>query len=198
MNALVNIQNEAKVIVEQLADKQINGMKERQEKFQQWMAIEGNPLISKYSVDSIDHYGSVEKYVYLTQHKIYDLETGKTYDWATGKYYYPTEFVPGYGGSRNELYRDELEMCSELRMTQCENWESKYREAFISANMVKLNRALSKHLTDDMNASNIRVDIGGGGAEVTATVDGKFFKTFGTLCGGYVQQLHYRYRSSLK
>jgi len=24
------------------------------------------------------------------------------------------------------------------------------------------------------------------------------FKTFGTLCGGYVQCYHYRYRSSLK
>ena len=190
MNALVNIQNEAKVIVEQLADKQINGMKERQEKFQQWMTIEGNPLVGKYHYGEFDVYGSVEKYVYLTQHKKWNSELGQ--------YETPTEFVPGYRGSRSEMYRDELELCPELRMTQGKIWESKYREAFISANMVKLNRALSKHLTDDMNASNIRVDIGGDGAEVTANVDGKFFKTFGTLCGGYIQQLHYRYRSSLK
>ena len=30
------------------------------------------------------------------------------------------------------------------------------------------------------------------------TVSGKLFKTFGTLCGGYIQCYHYRYRSSLK
>jgi hypothetical protein len=64
--------------------------------------------------------------------------------------------------------------------------------------MVKLNRALAKHIDDNMTASNIRVNIGGDGAEVLADVDGKLFKTFGTLCGGWVQCLHYRYRSSLK
>jgi hypothetical protein len=37
MNALENIQNEAKVIVEQLADRQINGMKERYNEFLKWM-----------------------------------------------------------------------------------------------------------------------------------------------------------------
>jgi hypothetical protein len=64
--------------------------------------------------------------------------------------------------------------------------------------MVKLNRALAKHLTDEMTAEDIKVNIGGDGAEVTAIVDNKLFKTFGTLCGGFVQCLHYRYRSSLK
>jgi len=49
-----------------------------------------------------------------------------------------------------------------------------------------------------MSASDIRVSVGGDGAEVTAIVDDKLFRTFGTLCGGYVQCLHYRYRSSLK
>jgi len=78
------------------------------------------------------------------------------------------------------------------------NWEGHYREQFVINNMVKLNRALAKHLTNDMTASNIKVNVGGDGAEVTAIVDGKLFKTFGTLCGGYIQCLHYRYRSSLK
>jgi hypothetical protein len=64
--------------------------------------------------------------------------------------------------------------------------------------MVKLNRALAKHLNDDMSASDIKVRVGGDGAEVIAIVDDKLFRTFGTLCGGYVQCLHYRYRSSLK
>jgi len=63
---------------------------------------------------------------------------------------------------------------------------------------MKLNRALAKHIHDNMTAGNIKVRVGGDGAEVTATVDDKFFKTFGTLCGGYVQCYHYRYRSSLK
>lgn len=190
MNALVDIQNEAKVIVEQLADKQINGMKERQEKFQQWMAVEGNPMMQRYTADGVDVYGSAEKYVYLTQHKTWNRELGQ--------YEIPTEFVPGYNGSRREMYRDELELISELRMTQGTIWENKYREAFISANMVKLNRALAKHLNDEMTAYNIHVEVGADGAEVDAFVDGKLFRTFATLCGGYVQQLHYRYRSSLK
>jgi CHASE1-domain containing sensor protein len=37
MKALENIQNEAKVIVEQLAERQINSMKERYNQFQEWM-----------------------------------------------------------------------------------------------------------------------------------------------------------------
>lgn len=49
-----------------------------------------------------------------------------------------------------------------------------------------------------MSASNIKVTIGNDGAEVMAEVDGKQFVTFGVLCGGNIQRLHYRYRSSLK
>jgi hypothetical protein len=70
-----------------------------------------------------------------------------------------------------------------------------YRKQFIDANMFKLNRALAKFLTDDMTAENIKINVGGDGAEVTAIVDGMKFKTFGTLCGGYIQTYHYRYRS---
>jgi hypothetical protein len=79
-----------------------------------------------------------------------------------------------------------------------EKWENNYREDFIAQNTFKLNRALAKHINDKMTASDIKVKVGGDGAEVLADVDGKLFKTFGTLCGGYVQCLHYRYRSSLK
>jgi hypothetical protein len=78
------------------------------------------------------------------------------------------------------------------------NWEARYREEFIGQNMVKLNRALAKYINNEMSASDIKVNMGGDGAEVLANVDGKLFKTFGTLCGGWVQCLHYRYRSSLK
>ena len=45
MNALKNIQNEAKQIVEQLADRQINSMKVKYNEFKKWMSLENNPVI---------------------------------------------------------------------------------------------------------------------------------------------------------
>jgi hypothetical protein len=106
--------------------------------------------------------------------------------------------LPVTSGSRREMGKDELNLVNELRLMTVINWEEKYREQFIDANMFKLNRALAKFLTDDMTAENIKINVGGDGAEVTAIVDGMKFKTFGTLCGGYIQTYHYRYRSSLK
>jgi len=49
-----------------------------------------------------------------------------------------------------------------------------------------------------MSATDIEINISRVGAEVKANVDGKKFVTFGSLCGGEIQCLHYRYRSSLK
>ena len=86
----------------------------------------------------------------------------------------------------------------EYFMTQRKNWKENFTVEFKGANMMKLNRALAKHITDDMTASNIKVNIAGDGAEVRANVDDKYFRTFATICGGYIQCLHYRYRSSLK
>jgi len=86
----------------------------------------------------------------------------------------------------------------EYFMTQRKNWKDTFAVDFKGANMMKLNRALAKHITDDMTASNIKVNIAGDGAEVRANVDDKYFRTFATICGGYIQCLHYRYRSSLK
>ena len=86
----------------------------------------------------------------------------------------------------------------EYFMTQRKNWKEKFTVDFKGANMMKLNRALAKHISDDMTASDIKVNIAGDGAEVMANVDDKFFRTFATICGGYIQCLHYRYRSSLK
>jgi hypothetical protein len=45
MNALVNIQLEAQVIVEQLADRQISEMKERYNEYQEWVQIASNPVM---------------------------------------------------------------------------------------------------------------------------------------------------------
>ena len=86
----------------------------------------------------------------------------------------------------------------EYFMTQRKNWKDTFTDDFKGANMMKLNRALAKHISDDMTASDIKVNIAGDGAEVRANVDDKYFRTFATICGGYIQCLHYRYRSSLK
>ena len=86
----------------------------------------------------------------------------------------------------------------EYFMTQRKNWKDTFAVDFKGANMMKLNRALAKHISDDMTASDIKVNIAGDGAEVRANVDDKYFRTFATICGGYIQCLHYRYRSSLK
>ena len=193
MKALQNIQNEAKQIVEQLTDRQISGMKVKYNEFRKWMSIENNPVVSeRYNGEQVvNEYDSAHKYVYMTMFKRYNHEL-QQYELPT---YYPSD----YRGQREMAYnKDLMYMVYELRLQISSNWEARYREDFVSQNMAKLNRALAKHLNDNMSASDIRVSVGGDGAEVTAIVDDKLFRTFGTLCGGYVQCLHYRYRSSLK
>jgi len=193
MKALQNIQYEAQQIVLELADRQINGMKAKYNEFQNWMAIENNPVVEKrYNGEQVvNEYNSAHKYVYMTMFKRYNHELQQ--------YELPTQYPSDYRGQREMAYsKDLLYVVYELQLQLRNNWESNYREDFIGQNMVKLNRALAKHIDDNMSASDIKVNIGGDGAEVIAIVDGKVFRTFGTLCGGYVQCLHYRYRSSLK
>jgi hypothetical protein len=193
MKALLEIQNEAKQIVEQLADRQINSMKVKYNEFKKWMSLENNPVIQKhYNGDVVvNEYDSIHKYVYMTMFKRYNHELQG--------YYLPTHYPSDYKGQREMGYnKDLMYVVYELRLQVSSSWENRYREDFVSQNMAKLNRALAKHLTDNMSASDIKVNVGGDGAEVTAIVDDKLFRTFGTLCGGYVQCLHYRYRSSLK
>ena len=195
MDALVNIENKARVIVEQLADKEINRMEDQHNEFIKWLNEPSNALIGKWD-DKIDTYGSVAKYVYMTKYDKWDRELGK--------YVLPTEYPTSYRDQQQMFYNKSLaNMVGEIRLVN-QGGLKRYREEFISANMYKLHRALNKHLDDNMTASDIVVNVGGDGAEVTAMVkDGGLerpmkFKTFGTLCGGYVQCYHYRYRSSLK
>jgi len=190
MKALENIQNEAKVIVEQLAERQINSMKERYNQFQEWMKVDGNAIVNDFH-NRIDMYQSAHKYIYMTQYKQYNRDLGQ--------FELPVAYPSDYRGQSGMNYNKDLVFqVYELRLQIRESWEDNYREDFIGQNMVKLNRALAKHINNEMTARDIRVKVGGDGAEVLADVDGKLFKTFGTLCGGYVQCLHYRYRSSLK
>jgi hypothetical protein len=187
MNALQNIQREARIIVEQLTEREINRLKNNYNLFEVWMVGEGNPIINQGKTDL---YESIQKYIYMTQYKKWNPELSK--------YELPNEYPQEYRKRREMFYNKECSnMVNELRLIT-NNWENKYRETFIQTNMVKLNRSLAKHIDDNMSASNIRVNIGGDGAEVLANVDDKIFRTFGTLCGGWVQCLHYRYRSSLK
>ena len=191
MNALNNIQNEAGVIVDQLADRQIADMKRLDDAFQEWLAVDGNAIIGRMD-GRVNLYNSTYKYVYMTHFRVYNRETCI--------YERPTT----YNNTHEELSamgysKDLMHMVNDLRTMTSSNWEVKYRELFVAANMVKLNRALGKHINNEMDAKDINVTTGGDGAEVTATINGMFkFKTFGTLCGGDVQCYHYRYRSSLK
>ena len=193
MKALQNIQYEAQQIVLELADRQINGMKAKYNEVQKWMSMENNPVVSeRYNGEKVvNEYDSAHKYVYMTMFKRYNHELQG--------FYLPTHYPSDYKGQREMAYsKDLLYVVYELQLQQRGGWEARYREDFIGQNMAKLNRALAKHIDDNMSASDIKVNIGGDGAEVIAIVDDKLFRTFGTLCGGYVQCLHYRYRSSLK
>ena len=192
MNALTNIQLEAQVIVERVADRQINEMKERYNEYQEWIQIANNPIMrGYYEDDSINEYESIFKYIYMTKFKRYNHELKQ----SVLSTVYPTDRQLQRAMMCNGEMMDQVR---ELHEQTRANWDVRYREQFISKNSFKLNRALAKHLTDDMTASNINVNVGGDGAEVTAIVDNMVFRTFGTLCGGYIQCYHYRYRSSLK
>ena len=193
MKALQNIQYEAQQIVLELADRQISDMKAKYNEFRKWMSLENNPVVeNRYNGDVVvNEFTSAHKYVYMTMFKRYNHELQG--------YYLPTHYPSDYKGQREMAYsKDLLFMVYELQLQLRSGWEARYREDFIAQNMAKLNRALAKHIDDNMSASDIKVNIGGDGAEVIAIVDGKVFRTFGTLCGGWVQCLHYRYRSSLK
>ena len=192
MNALTNIQLEAQVIVERVADRQINEMKQRYNEYQEWIQIANNPIMKGYyEDDSINEYESIFKYIYMTKYKRYNHELKQSV--------LSTEYPTDRQLLRAMMCNGEMmDQVRELREQTRANWDVSYREQFISKNSFKLNRALAKHLTDDMTASNIKVLVGDDGAEVTAIVDNMVFRTFGTLCGGYIQCLHYRYRSSLK
>jgi hypothetical protein len=190
MNALNEIQNEAKVIVEQLADRQINEMKELNSEFTSWLEIEGNAIMGWRF--EIDKFRSATKFVYMNYHRVYNRETC-VYE-KPKSFSYNSDEV-----SAISYNRTLTKMVEDLRTMSLGNWEAGYREWFIAGNMVKLNRALAKDITNEMYAQDIQVSVGGDGAEVTAIINQtKRFKTFGTLCGGDVQCYHYRYRSSLK
>tara|TARA_B110000503_G_C6915942_1_gene316638 strand:- start:24 stop:599 length:576 start_codon:yes stop_codon:yes gene_type:complete len=191
MNALQNITDEARVLVTNLWEQELAKLNSMNIGYNTWMSIGGNPIMNQYSSSGeVDNYSSISKYVYMTIYRSYDRELGA--------YVTPTTFDAGAARRAFNSNKELSYYTQTLRMMLRDKWEVGYGEDFIASNMYKLERALAKHLNNDMSATNINVSRGCDGAEVTADVDGMRFKTFGTLCGGYIQCLHYRYRSSLK
>ena len=94
MNALKNIQNEAKQIVEQLADRQINSMKVKYNEFKKWMAIDNNPIIQqRYSGEvMVNEYDNIHKYVYMTMFKKWNHQLSQ--------YELPVSYPSDYKGQR--------------------------------------------------------------------------------------------------
>ena len=157
MNALNETQNEAKVIVDQLADRQINEMKELNSEFTSWLEIEGNAIMGWRF--EIDKFRSATKFVYMNYHRVYNRETC-VYE-KPKSFSYNSDEV-----SAISYNRTLTKMVEDLRIMITSNWEVKYREWFIAGNMVKLNRALAKDITNEMYVQDIQVSVGGDGAEV--------------------------------
>jgi len=178
MKALDLIREEARVIVEKLADRQIKEMESRNDKFQAWINVEGNSVTDTYSGEIINS-SSAQKFIFESMNPDEVFNRKNAYNFFM------------YNKTADFRFS---ELCTMFR----DNWKDRFRADFVESNMFKLNRALAKHLTNDMTASDIKINVGVDGAEVTANVDSKLFRTFGTLCGGFIQCLHYRYRSSLK
>ena len=191
MNALENITDEAKILVTNLWEQELGKLNNMNNEFESWLSIEGNPVMQRYSnAGEVDRYNSISKYVYMTFSRSYDRELQQ--------YVAPVMYSEDIARKALRGNKDLGYYLSMLGMMSRKGWEVRYGDDFKAANMYKLERALAKHLNNNMTATNINVTRGVVGAEVTAKVDGMQFKTFGTLCGGYVQCLHYRYRSSLK
>ena len=178
MKALDLIREEARVIVEKLADRQIKEMESKNDEFQAWLNVEGNPFLDRYSGKIINS-SSAQKFIFESMNPNKEFSMKNAYNF--------------FMFNKTADFRFS-ELCTMFR----DNWKDRFRADFVESNMFKLNRALAKHLTNEMVASDIEINVGVDGAEVTANVDNKLFRTFGTLCGGYIQCLHYRYRSSLK
>lgn len=180
MNALQDIQNAAQTIIEQLAERQVNQLKHLRSRFNEWNG--GSNILNSDRVYEFVYLNTI--YNYNTETKQFELVTEVPEDKQR------VYRVISRDKNKNQMYNDI--------MMQYGEWEAKFTALFIAQNIKKLNRALAKHINEEMTATNISVNVGRDGAEVVADVDGKQFVTFGVLCGGDIQRLHYRYRSSLK
>jgi hypothetical protein len=182
MNALNNIQAKAIHLVDELANIQINNMKSEWDGLWGWIN-EGNGVIDRFS-GKFSLFDSIRKYLYDVK---YITSNGKE-EFSMSNWRKVLSWNKYLAYQQDQL----LTMSRPL-------WEQKYRKDYILTQTKKLNKALAKHLNNDMTATNIMVDVGLAGAEVTATIDKThIFRTSATLCGGDIQCLHYRYYSKMK
>jgi hypothetical protein len=179
MNAIETIREKAEFLVDNLVNTELESTRKITTGFTQWYNENPDICLDRSGVPNRD--GAIYIYVatMIGKKDVEDL-TG----YQIWKLVYSSKYLAF--------------IVEQIHMGLSEYKQQMFARDFKIANMIKLNRALGKHLTEEMTATDIRVNEGGDGVEVTANVDGRKFYTFGTLCGGDIQRLHYRYRSNLK
>ena len=177
MNAKIDITEAASLMVQDLAQKQVDEMKIQNSEYQAWLALDGG--VTMYG--SFSKYASINKFIYMVKSPSN-----------------PTIYLRDVAHKVISINKKLGYLQSNLTAQIHDGWENKFISDIISANTWKLKKSLAQHLNDNMSATDIEINISRVGAEVKANVDGKKFVTFGSLCGGEIQCLHYRYRSSLK
>ena len=187
MKGLDKIQKEAKVLVDTLWELELDSITVMCDKF----IATGLNLEPQYFYDSLDKY--MFSFCSVWDNDSNEYVTPNWNDYSDNKRY---EMMSGHTQIERtrQIIINLMAREGQYRERNLERMEDSFR----AANTSKLNRALAKHITNEMEATEIVVTTGNVGCEVLAIIDGdKLFKTKGKLCGGYIQTYHYRYFSSL-
>ena len=187
MKGLDKIQKEAKVLVDTLWELELDSITVMCDKF----IATGLNLEPQYFYDSLDKY--MFSFCSVWDNDSNEYVTPNWNDYSDNKRY---EMMNGH--TQIERTRQILINLMAREGQYRERNLERMEDSFRAANTSKLNRALAKHITNEMEATEIVVTTGDVGCEVLAIIDGdKLFKTKGKLCGGHVQCYHFRYFSSL-
>ena len=187
MKGLDKIQKEAKILVDTLWELELESITVMCDKF----IATGLNLEPQYFYDSLDKY--MFSFCSVWDNDSNEYVTPNWNDYSDNKRY---EMMNGH--TQIERTRQILINLMAREGQYRERNLERMEDSFRAANTSKLNRALAKHITNEMEATEIVVTTGDVGCEVLAIIDGdKLFKTKGKLCGGYIQTYHYRYFSSL-
>lgn len=187
MKGLDKIQKEAKILVDTLWELELESITVMCDKF----IATGLNLEPQYFYDSLDKY--MFSFCSVWDNDSNEYVTPNWNDYSDNKRY---EMMNGH--TQIERTRQILINLMAREGQYKERNLERMEDSFRAANTSKLNRALAKHITNEMEATEIVVTTGDVGCEVLAIIDGdKLFKTKGKLCGGHVQCYHFRYFSSL-
>ena len=187
MKGLDKIQKEAKVLVDTLWGLELDSITVMCDKF----IATGLNLEPQYFYDSLDKY--MFSFCSVWDNDSNEYVTPNRDDYSDNKRY---EMMNGHTQIERtrQILINLMAREGQYKERNLERMEDRFR----AANTSKLNRALAKHITNEMEATEIVVTTGDVGCEVLAIIDGdKLFKTKGKLCGGHVQCYHFRYFSSL-